>query len=357
MFTYLAIMADRTCCRCGKVFSVPSRLRRHNERKTPCAQIIQLEDLSPEERAKKYSCKFCNHRFSSSSGLSTHLRNSCKIANSKDGLDKLAEYTEKRQHVEQAQQMAAMQAQIAELTALVKANHVAPQFVNAPAANSNTHNINTNIGVQNNITLKFFGQETTSHISPASIKALLHKLSSDLPAICGQRLLEGQTHDPGVQRKIETIAKEVLRVLLTDIYANSDHPENLTTYIPNKKENQVMVWGNHEDADGTSAPAWQLQPLELIVPKVQTKILDLVNQHQPWEAPTREKFREYGILIRGAYDCDREALGRLIKSVVIGNKTLLASISHPIQQTPQLGIKNGKCSRQSLPLAAGSDFY
>ena len=114
-------MADRTCARCGKTFSLPCHLRRHQARQTPCDPIIER----PAAGSQK-SCDYCGRGFASGVSLYRHVRQSCKVANSDDGMEMLMDHTISRQLTEQraamAEQKAAaaeQSAQIAKLTSLV----------------------------------------------------------------------------------------------------------------------------------------------------------------------------------------------------------------------------------------------
>ena len=173
-------------------------------------------------------------------------------------------------------------------------------------------------GTSNVINLNVFGKEDLSHLGRERIASILHDCASGLPRLAGHRLPEGESHPPEVRRAVNEAAKEVLRVLLTEAYANPDHPENMTMYIPNKKEGQVMC---HAGEGG--GPVWRQLAMEALTPLVQKRVLDHLSENQPWEAPTREKLHQYGLLIRGTYEYDRPALGRLIRAVVLGNKELM----------------------------------
>jgi hypothetical protein len=101
-------MADRKCERCGKVFSAPCRLQAHRRRKTPCDPIIEAS-----RNTKAHSCKYCGRSYTTPQALSRHVRHSCKIANSEEGMEKLVEHTLQRQNSELA-------AKLDRLTAIVE---------------------------------------------------------------------------------------------------------------------------------------------------------------------------------------------------------------------------------------------
>jgi hypothetical protein len=282
--------------------------------------VVGPADLPRAEGEKTYACRFCGRRFTHQPGVSLHIRKHCKIANSKEGLDALAERTERQQ---MRAQLELQGAQLAELTSLLKGGmRLAP---GAPPVQTQIQGNVTNIGTQhNNYTLNLFGQESVKHLTPERIRAILNTAMQGLPEGSGRRLQEGEKPGPPVQRAVDTASKAVLQALVTEVYANASCPENLTAYIPNKKEDQVMIWAK-PTAD-SAEPCWLLRPLEQLVPTIQGKVLDALNTNQPWEADTKERLREYGLLIRGSYDYSGAAFARLIKGVLLGNKTLLGTL-------------------------------
>lgn len=124
------------CLKCGATFSDKAHLARHQARKTPCDPIVTLPgDIVPPAAtapvaapaaaaasaasaaasavASKHQCRFCARQFSSKTSMYRHIRQSCKIANSDEGMEKLLDHTIRRQLAEQG-------AQITKLTALVE---------------------------------------------------------------------------------------------------------------------------------------------------------------------------------------------------------------------------------------------
>ncbi len=72
-------MADRTCPKCTKVFSLPSLLQRHLTRKTPCDPVLQTKEKEDNDHA----CEACNRVFGSRQAKNLHLHKYCKAQNKK----------------------------------------------------------------------------------------------------------------------------------------------------------------------------------------------------------------------------------------------------------------------------------
>jgi hypothetical protein len=89
---------DHKCTVCGKVFRVPAHLKRHRERKTPCTPIIEGDKTET-------TCRYCGRVFASKQSMNRHIRESCKIANSDEGMEKLMDHTLQRQLAEQKSQL------------------------------------------------------------------------------------------------------------------------------------------------------------------------------------------------------------------------------------------------------------
>lgn len=69
-------MSDRTCDKCGKVFSIPYKLNMHKTRKTPCDLVL----LAPNDDAE-FSCKYCHRPFTTRQAMQLHIKKSCKAVN------------------------------------------------------------------------------------------------------------------------------------------------------------------------------------------------------------------------------------------------------------------------------------
>jgi len=97
------------CNKCGATFRDTFNLRRHQSRKQSCEPIVK----PPEGSEPKQTCKYCGRVFTTATAMYRHVRQRCKIANSEEGMEKLFEHTLQ-------QQVAALQAQVAEMSTLLK---------------------------------------------------------------------------------------------------------------------------------------------------------------------------------------------------------------------------------------------
>ena len=84
-------MSDYICKICNKVFRDGRDLNRHESRKTSCAPIVA------PPKGDKFPCKYCNRGFSSKTAMYRHIRQTCKIAGSEEGMNKLVEHALARQ--------------------------------------------------------------------------------------------------------------------------------------------------------------------------------------------------------------------------------------------------------------------
>ena len=135
---------DRTCHKCNKTFTKPCLLKAHLARKTPCTPITDINELPPSDQAKKHPCKYCGRRFATQISMCRHVRQSCKIANSEDGMEKLVEHTLQRQLTEQNMKIDKLMALMAALAPTVQSIGTAGQVNSGPVTN-NTVNQMINI--------------------------------------------------------------------------------------------------------------------------------------------------------------------------------------------------------------------
>lgn len=297
-------MADRTCDKCGKVFPFPSHLKQHMRRKTPCSVIVEKHELPVAEQAKPHACKFCGHRFTWSSGLYGHIKNTCKIAGSEEGLTKLYEHTLRRQEAEIAamrQSMARMEAMMERQQQQSAAVMTAPTTqVHAGMVGQVVHNQTivqqqTNIGQVN---INIFGKENLSHINGDDVKRLLDRV---LPIA-------------------KTNTSEAVSMFIVSgglmVYGDPKHPENLTCYMINKKRDEVMVHNGDR---------WVVQDGKSAVMMMLKTVCDVIAEHQPI---TVENAETYSLLLRSTFDIEKTDApnSKEMRIVLVHNKSLIENM-------------------------------
>jgi len=261
-------MPKHTCETCGKEFTRPYWLRKHKERKTPCAPIAREADLGEEDQKKQYGCVYCHRRFTTYTSMRRHVRTTCKIApnerNGEEGMEKLYDHIAAQQRVNEQQQ-----AKIEELSNLVKTMMAggAPTSVvagdGAIVSNVVANQIQTQNNIRNHVTnevrqenhihVNIFGQEragTADHITAPQIYRLLMNAKGSA--------------DPGIQALLDTALV---------VFSDPEKPENITCYLPNKKTSDALV---HEQS------GWQIKPIETVLSPMVQRSLDVLFRKQPY---------------------------------------------------------------------------
>jgi hypothetical protein len=295
---------ETICGDCGRDFHYPSKLAQHQRRKTPCAPILEPEDLpaealeDPDLDQKK--CRFCGRVFSSYTSMRRHVRNTCKIApnakNGDAGMEVLYEHTIRRQ----AAQLEAQQAQITEMMGMMQRME---GMVLAAQGGGGGHNQQAGevaiagdanqVAVDNRkqVIVNVFGKEGLDHVTLERIKVILDE-SLARPALP------------------EAANAAVMKTAML-VYSDPDHPENLTAYLPNKKTNDVLV---HAE-DG-----WEVQPAFLVLPPMAQKSVDTLFDRQPYEDA-----EDYGPLMKELAENEkRYTAGSELRPILVRNKDLLA---------------------------------
>ena len=315
-------MADRTCTRCGKVFDLPCRLRNHEKRKTPCSPILDEGDLPPgaleDPKIDRKKCRFCGRVFASYDSMRRHVRNNCKIApnkrNGDAGMDLLYEHTIRRQPAENEAlraQVAALAQNMEEMTGVMQRLVIAQTTAAAaPAAISAGETAivgDQNVVLQdrrtfiNSIAINVFGNEAVGHVTPEKIRDVLEE-SMQLPEL--------------PQAAMQAVLKAALLV-----YSDPDYPENLTCYLPNKREGSALVHAQ----DG-----WEVRPLRIVAPPMAAKSVDLLFDKQPFE--DAETFEPLMAELRD--NEERYAAGGEMRAILVRNKALL---TRALEELPVAG--------------------
>jgi len=271
-------MVIKRCGRCQKEFPRESYLRQHLARKTPCALIVEPEELPPEVQAdpelEKKRCHFCGRVFSSNNTKNRHIRTVCKIApnkrNGNAGMDYLyahvvrqdaeraaqearhaAQNTERAaQEARHAAEMAELRNEVNELRAAVAAPAMAADRGGVVIAPARDAFVNID---RRNFTINVFGAETTSHITREQVRGLFDYCVDNCktPRLAAHAAVEG---------------------LVAFIYCDPQHPENFTCYQPNQKEPVALVH---------TAKGWKSRPVAEVLSPMTIKAADSLFAKQP----------------------------------------------------------------------------
>jgi hypothetical protein len=257
----MADKTDKTCERCGKTFALPCRLKTHQQRKTPCAPIVDQFTLSGADKQKTHACKYCRRRFATQISMYRHVRQNCKIANSEEGMDKLMEHTIQRQLAEVQAQNMEMKAQMAELAALLKGQlTVAPQGTapmpavvavqNQGGATVNTGPVTDNSSVVTNVTnVTQVGQQVL-YLRPWCEDAMWISATMLLEVFTtNPRLADYCTFSYEEKTNAEAAVPYVLEVLLEFVKRAHTDPAARNVYLNPRRADQVLVFA--AEAGGT----------------------------------------------------------------------------------------------------------
>lgn len=191
---------NKKCYNCGKEFRTPADLARHKNRKTPCL----IRDVTADDLNNPLRCIFCNKVFSRKDNLRKHY-GVCKIKNG--GMEILSEKVRVEQEF-MASKMAQMQEQIDTMSETIK------NLAHGPVTNNYTVN-NTDNSTHNTI---------------------INFSDAYKPAINKFNL----TDDELVS--LLMVRDDIARKLIELIYFNENIPENHTVYMPNLRENRLLVY-------------------------------------------------------------------------------------------------------------------
>jgi hypothetical protein len=299
---------DRVCKLCLKRFPRPWELKRHQARKTPCAPILDQEDLTPEALGdpdlNQKKCRFCGRVFASRPSMLRHVRSACRIApnerNGALGMDLLYEHTIRRQRAETVAlraQVAALAQNVEQMSGMMR--RVLAQTGAARAGETAIVGDHATVLQDRRITINVFGKEAVGHVTSEKIRGVLEE-SMQLRS-SGQDLPQAA-------------ALAVMKAALL-VYSDPDHPENLTCYLPNKREGNALV---HMSRDGRGG--WEVCPLRIVAPPMAQKSVDLLFDKQPFE--DAEMFEP---LLAELRDNEaRYAAGNEMRTILVRNKALLA---------------------------------
>jgi hypothetical protein len=152
----------------------------------------------------------------------------------------------------------------------------------------------------NTINVHIHGEEDTSHL-----KAVLGELLDSLPP--------------------KTNGKVVLTKVAMKIYADPEYPQNITTYIPNKRDNIPHVW---------TKSGWEPRTEAEVYPAMVNRACDELQRKQDFELGyTPDGLVQLGVRslhVRAAFDAETEAKDlkeavHLFRPMLQGNKHHLSA--------------------------------
>ena len=221
-----------TCEICGGIFRAPATLLRHQNRKTPCAPIIESD-------ADTFACRYCGRSFASRQSMNRHTRKTCKIANSEEGMSILMEHTIAKQNEDLKNEVDDMRERVTTLTDLVT------KLLGGTTVTNNAQVIN-NAPVTNNTNIV--------NIHPWSCEEKLYIPATMLTAAFteNKRLIEYCKFSDAEKTNPELAAPYVLEALVDLTKRAHADPAARNVYLNPKRADQVMVFDD---------VSWQVRPL------------------------------------------------------------------------------------------------
>ncbi len=195
---------NKKCYNCGKVFRAPVNLQAHKNRKTPCV----IREIGPENINNPLRCIFCNKISSNKSNLLKHHK-VCKIKNG--GMDILDDKVRHEQEIRilKEQREKDIENHDREINELREQfNRLAEQLKTKPEV---TNQIVNNGTV--NITNNFYNY--------------------DKPFVETIKLTED-----------DLLVTSIIKKMLELVYFNKNLPQNHTLYLPNIKEDRLLIYKN-----------------------------------------------------------------------------------------------------------------
>ena len=174
------------------------------------------------------------------------MKQTCKIANSEEGMEKLFEHTLQRQVAEQSKEIGELKGQIAELAALLKGG--APSTANSSTnTNSGTQTLNQ-IRTQNNMVTS----QTTINISPWG-REIYFSAQALEAAFAESETLQRYCHIGYKARAdAEEAAPYVQEALMSLVKRVHQDPQERNVYLNPKRTDQVLIYDE---------ATWQVLPL------------------------------------------------------------------------------------------------
>ncbi len=157
------------------------------------------------------------------------------------------------------------------------------------------------IPIEPQLTINIFGQENVDHIDHASVVKLMKSVFDRFESA-------------------SVVAEQALINGAIMVYSDSDHPENITCFIPNKKTGEALVHGKK---------GWEILPVTLICSPMTKKVLDVLFAKQPYpdhpawkDVKPFDKFEDIYKVLRENEKKYSEGSGDM-NTILVRNKALL----------------------------------
>lgn len=247
---------DRTCAKCHRVFAHPYLLARHARRKTTC---VAAAKSSP---AAVHTCDRCGSTYQSASNLRRHMRSrhsapeaATELAMAPPGPGLSSDILA---YLKDPMVRAALQLLLTANIGTESQPTAAAAEASAPAVAdaapsqlaATDRGVIQQVAVNNGtVVLNIFGQENTDHITRDDIRSLLTEVMT------------------AANRDIAAVVRMAMM-----IYSDPTKPENITCYMPNRREASAMVYGTE---------GWEMRPVSMVMPPMINRSLDVLFAKQP----------------------------------------------------------------------------
>lgn len=243
---------ETKCDRCGKDFEIPSRLKRHQSRTTPCGVVIE-DELPEHKKEYKHKC-VCGRPFANEQMLHTHEK-TCSYAKKAIATPASKQFVgesfkREAENRQMKKQLEELKAQLAEL--VKKSPHVKKgdgQENKLPIQEDNNKVVNINI----------FGKECQDLIHRQDLLRIINENVDVLDSRCE---LDRRTLD------ITIVAAALL------FYSNTNQVENITSCMNNEEKGIALV---HEK-DG-----WRRYKTEQVIRVLVKNTINTIFACQPYE--------------------------------------------------------------------------
>ena len=308
------------CGKCKKTFKSLSWLKRHEQRKTPCAPTIEPRPAHNQD-TPKHRCKHCNRDYATHRSLNEHIRLACKVAARNTTIaDDTTPGTGATPQPDVKSTTDILLAKLIDVLAMLQPGMLQPAtaHLNAAAISATVESVavaNTtqaagenglikcdyaSIATDKRITFNIFGKESLTHATDARIKTILDDSLSSTASI------------PAAAQMAVTKTAML-------IYSDPDHPENLTCYLPNKKTNDALVH---------TAQGWEIQPISIVIATIGQVTIDHIFAKQP-----HENADHYTLIMKELQKNEQAYItDSLIRPILVRNRSLLGDA--PTAGTP-----------------------